>query len=162
MRGQLRIMKGLDIEGCGSSVIWDTIPTSDCSVWVIIIKTTPNRASFWAEIWMRDLLNIHSFINDSTALLLGPGLFFSFVIFFTQTVGLLERVISPSQGLYLHKTTTQTQNKRIHTHTHTHTQTSMLRVGFEPTIPASKWAKKVHALERSATVIGDLLNIHKV
>jgi hypothetical protein len=32
---------------------------------------------------------------------LGPGLFFSFVIFFTQTVGLLGRVISPSQGLYL-------------------------------------------------------------
>jgi hypothetical protein len=36
------------------------------------------------------------------SLLLGPGLFFSFVIFFTQTVGLLRRVISPSQGRYLH------------------------------------------------------------
>jgi hypothetical protein len=35
--------------------------------------------------------------------LLGPGLFFSFVIFFTETVGLLGRVISPSQGRYLHK-----------------------------------------------------------
>jgi hypothetical protein len=33
--------------------------------------------------------------------LLGPGLFCS-VIFFTQTVGLLGRVISPSQGRYLH------------------------------------------------------------
>jgi hypothetical protein len=30
--------------------------------------------------------------------LLGPRLFFSFLIFFTQTVGLLGRVISPSQG----------------------------------------------------------------
>jgi hypothetical protein len=33
--------------------------------------------------------------------LLGPGLFFNFVIFFTQTVGFLWLVISPSQGLYL-------------------------------------------------------------
>jgi hypothetical protein len=31
--------------------------------------------------------------------------FFSFVIFFTQTVGLLERVMTPSQGPYLHRTT---------------------------------------------------------
>jgi hypothetical protein len=35
--------------------------------------------------------------------LLSFGLFFSSVIFFTQTVGLLGRVISPSQGRYLHK-----------------------------------------------------------
>jgi hypothetical protein len=34
--------------------------------------------------------------------LLGPGLFFSFVICFTESVGLLGRVISPSQGRYLH------------------------------------------------------------
>jgi hypothetical protein len=34
--------------------------------------------------------------------LLGPGLFFSFAIFFTQSVRLLGRVTSPSQGLYLH------------------------------------------------------------
>jgi hypothetical protein len=34
--------------------------------------------------------------------LLGPGLFFSFVIFFTQSVGLLGRVFSPSQGRYLY------------------------------------------------------------
>jgi hypothetical protein len=46
---------------------------------------------------------IHSsFINGSTALLLGPDLFFSFVIFFTQTVGLLKRGISTSPGCYLH------------------------------------------------------------
>jgi hypothetical protein len=30
----------------------------------------------------------------------------------------------------------------------------MPRVGFEPTIPASERAKTVHALKRSATVIG--------
>jgi hypothetical protein len=34
--------------------------------------------------------------------LMGPGLFSSSVIFFTQTVGLLGRVVSPSQGRYLH------------------------------------------------------------
>jgi hypothetical protein len=33
---------------------------------------------------------------------LGPGLFFSSVIFFTQTVGFLGRVISPLQCRYLH------------------------------------------------------------
>jgi hypothetical protein len=34
--------------------------------------------------------------------LLSPGIFFIFVIFFTQTVGPLRPVISPSQGRYLH------------------------------------------------------------
>jgi hypothetical protein len=52
------------------------------------------------------------------------GRFFS--LSFTQSVGLLGRIISQSQGRYLYRTT-QTQNKR--------TQTSMPRVGFEPTIP---------------------------
>jgi hypothetical protein len=37
--------------------------------------------------------------------------------------------------------------------TYTH-QTSMLYVGFEPTITASERAKTVHALDRSATVAG--------
>jgi hypothetical protein len=50
---------------------------------------------------------------------------FSFLIL-RQSVGLLERGISPSQGRYLHRTT-QTQNKRR--------QTSMPWMGFEPTIP---------------------------
>jgi hypothetical protein len=34
--------------------------------------------------------------------LLGPDLFFSSVIFYTEREGLLGRVISPSQGRYLH------------------------------------------------------------
>jgi hypothetical protein len=42
--------------------------------------------------------------------------------------------------------TTQIQNKR--------TQTAMPLVGFESTIPVFEWAKKVHALDRSGTVIG--------
>jgi hypothetical protein len=42
---------------------------------------------------------IHQWLYSS---LLGPGLFFTFVIFFTLSIGLLGRVISPSQGRYLH------------------------------------------------------------
>jgi hypothetical protein len=48
--------------------------------------------------------------------LLGPGLFINFVVIFTQTVGLLGQVISPSQGRYLH-----TEHKhRINAHTNIH------------------------------------------
>jgi hypothetical protein len=47
---------------------------------------------------------IHSFIHQCFySSLLGPGLFFRFVIFFTQTAGLLGQVISPSQDRYLHR-----------------------------------------------------------
>jgi hypothetical protein len=55
-----------------------------------------------------------------------------------HSVGLLGRVISPSQGRYL-----------------TQTQTTMPRVGFEATILAFERAKTAHALDRAATVIGD-------
>jgi hypothetical protein len=64
-----------------------------------------------------------------------------------QSVGLLGWVISSSQGLYLYTDT----EKRTHIHKH---QTSMPWVGFEPKIPASEWAKTVHALGRWATVTG--------
>jgi hypothetical protein len=37
-----------------------------------------------------------------------------------------------------------------------YTQTSMPRVGFEPTIPAFERAKTIHALDRAATVIGEM------
>jgi hypothetical protein len=43
------------------------------------------------------LQNIHSFIHQWLySPLLGPGLFFSFVIIFTQMAGFLGRVISPT------------------------------------------------------------------
>jgi hypothetical protein len=61
---------------------------------------------------------IHSFIHQCLySLLLGPGLFFSFVIFFKQAVELLGRVISPSQGCYLH---TGQCKHRINAHTDIH------------------------------------------
>jgi hypothetical protein len=48
-------------------------------------------------------------------------------------------------------TTTSTQNK--------HTQTSMPSAGFEPTIPAFERAKRVHALDCSAILIGNHLSM---
>jgi hypothetical protein len=47
---------------------------------------------------------IHSFIHSSMALqhFVGPGLSLNFVIIFTYTIWLLGRVISLSQGRYLH------------------------------------------------------------
>jgi hypothetical protein len=64
-----------------------------------------------------------------------------------QSVGLLGRVISLSQGLYLYTNI----EKRTHT-----TQTLNIHawVGFEPKVPASARAKTVHFLDRSATVTG--------
>jgi hypothetical protein len=83
-------------------------------------------------------------ICGSTALF-GPWPLFQFRNLF-YTVGRTPWTgISPSQGLYTHRTT-QTQNKR--------TQTFMPRMGFEPTIPVFERANTVHALERAATVIG--------
>jgi hypothetical protein len=77
---------------------------------------------------------------------LGPWpLLFSFMIIL-QTVGLLGRVISSSQGFYLN---TGQQKHRINTYTH---QTSMPVVGSDPTIPNSERAKRVHALDRAATM----------
>jgi hypothetical protein len=64
---------------------------------------------------------------------------------FTQSVGLLGRGNSPSQGRYLH-TEQHKQNKC--------TQPFMPRVVFEHTIPTIKRAKTVDALDRAAIVIG--------
>jgi hypothetical protein len=81
---------------------------------------------------------------------LGPWpLIFSFMII-SQTAGLLGRVTSSSQCLYLN---IGQHNHRINTYTY---QTSMPCVRFEPTISASERAKTVHALDRSATVTGQI------
>jgi hypothetical protein len=57
---------------------------------IIYLISTRNQVCF---------KGIHSFINGSTALCWALA---SFVISFTQSVGLLGRVIRPSQGRYLH------------------------------------------------------------
>jgi hypothetical protein len=76
-------------------------------------------------------------------------LIFSFMIIL-HTVGLLELVISSSQGLYLN---TGQHKHRINTYTY---ETSMPCVGFEHKIPASERAKTLNALDCSATVSGPL------
>jgi hypothetical protein len=86
------------------------------------------------------------FLNGSTTLV-GPGRFFSLLIY-SQSVGLLGRVISSSQGLYLN---TGQHKYEINTYTH---QITMPWMGFEPTITASERAKTVHILDRPATVTG--------
>jgi hypothetical protein len=77
----------------------------------------------------------------------GPWPLFSCVVFFTQTVGLLGRGISPSQGRYLH-TGQLKQNKR--------TQTSMAL--SEIRNPRSE---RSSALDRASTVIG-LERVHSI
>jgi hypothetical protein len=65
----------------------------------------------------------------------GPRPLIQFRNHFSQTVGLLRRVISPSQGR-CPNTGQHKQNKRIHTH-----QTSMPQVGFwthDPSVRASE------------------------
>jgi hypothetical protein len=74
-----------------------------------------------------------------------PGLFFSFMIIFTD--GRTPWTSDQHVARPLPKCrTTQTQNKHIHTPTPC--------VGFEPTIPASERAKTVYGLDRSAIVTG--------
>jgi hypothetical protein len=60
-----------------------------------------------------------------------------------HTVGLLGRVISPSQGLYLHRTT---QHRKTRTNIHT---LSGIRTHEPSNQPA-----KTHASDRTATVTG--------
>jgi hypothetical protein len=78
----------------------------------------------------------------------GPRPLIQFRNYFSQTAELLGRVISPSQGFYLN---TGQHKHRINAYTY---QPSMPSVRFESTIPASKQAKTVHALDRAATVTG--------
>jgi hypothetical protein len=79
-----------------------------------------------------------------SAALVDLGRFFSFLIY-TQSVGLLGRGNSTSEGCYLH----------IGRHKHRiNAQTSMPQVGFEPTLRVFERAQTVYALDGAATVIG--------
>jgi hypothetical protein len=86
-------------------------------------------------------IHIH-FFSMSLPAHSGPRLLIQFRNHFSQTVGLLGRVISPSQGRYLNIG----QHKyRINPYTH---QTSMLWVRFGPMFPMSQRAMTVHACLR--------------
>jgi hypothetical protein len=66
-----------------------------------------------------------------------------FLYLFRHMVGLLGRVISPSQGLYLHRTT---QHRKTRTNIHA---LSGIRTHYPSNQPA-----KTHASERTVTVTG--------
>jgi hypothetical protein len=68
---------------------------------------------------------------------LGPMPLIHFRNHFSQTVGLLERVFSPSQGPLPKHRTTQPQNKRIHTHTPNINALSGVRT-HDPSVRASE------------------------
>jgi hypothetical protein len=94
---------------------------------------------------MRNFI-ICSFLNGSTARSLGLAAF-SVSWSYTQLVGLLER--GPGDQPVARSVPTHRK-----TNTNKHAETSMTLVGFEPTTPALDLAKKVHTLDRRATVIG--------
>jgi hypothetical protein len=90
---------------------------------------------------------IHSFFHQWLhSSLLGRGLLFSSVIIFTETVGLLGLVISPSQGRYL---PTGQHKHRINESTNINALS-----GIRTHDPSFERAKKFHALDGEATVIG--------
>jgi hypothetical protein len=72
---------------------------------------------------------------------LGRLIYRRFLELFRQMVGLLGRVISPSQGLYLHR---KTQNRKTRTNIHA---LSGIRTHDPSNQPA-----KTHASDRTATV----------
>jgi hypothetical protein len=94
----------------------------------------------------------HSFIHSAMVLqpFIGPWPLLQFPYFFYivgRTPWTSDQPVT--RPLPTHRAT-KTQNKRI--------QTSIPWVGFESTIPASERAKTVHALDRAATVIGNILS----
>jgi uncharacterized membrane protein (DUF485 family) len=102
---------------------------------ITIINVTPTKTLY---IYIHSF--IHSFVHQwLSSPLLGPDIFFSFIIFFTQTVGLLGRVISPSQGLYLH--TGQHNHRKMHTDIHA---LSGIRT-HDPTIRASEDSSRIRS-----------------
>jgi hypothetical protein len=120
--------------GCRDRVLWSSSDSPGTFMDSTTMCPRPLRSRYFCFHWLY------------TPLRPWP-LLFSFMTIL-QTVGLLGRVISLSQGLYLN---TGQHKHRINTYTH---QTSMPYVGFDPTIPASERAKAVHAFDRSTTVTG--------
>jgi hypothetical protein len=85
------------------------------------------------------------FFSCGSTVLLDPGrlTYSRFLELFRHMVGLLGRVISPSQGLYLHSTT---QHKKTRTNIHALS-------GIRTHDPSNQSAK-THASDRTATVTG--------
>jgi hypothetical protein len=76
------------------------------------------NADEYVELWVRPTICHDFFFQWLYSPFLGPGLIFQFLDLFTQTVGLLGRVISQSQGLYLY--TGQHKHRKTHKHINIH------------------------------------------
>jgi hypothetical protein len=90
-------------------------------------------------------LSVRPSIHPSVYLL-DPGRVFRFLIFFSQSVGLLVRGISSSQVRYLH---TEQHKHRINVHRH-----PCVEWDSNLTILVFERSKTVHALDRASAVIG--------
>jgi hypothetical protein len=125
---------------------WESVPRNQwMGRWVGLRASLNGEKFFFAPIgnqiliyWLIPLQPSH-YIYGSRVLLLDLDRFFSFLILYTvgRTPWTGDQPVA--RPLPPHRQT-QTQNKR--------TQTSILRVGFEPTIPAFERAKTVHALSQ--------------
>jgi hypothetical protein len=108
---------------------------------IIMWQVYLNKCSFNLHAYLLHTLIssfIHSFIHQWLYGPFGPwpwarARVFSFVIFFTETVGLLGRMISPSQCHYLH---TGQHKHRINAHTNIHALSGILT--HDPSVRASE------------------------
>jgi hypothetical protein len=91
---------------------------------------------------------IHSIIKGYTALFVGPWHLLQFHNFFAQSVGILGRVISPSQGRYL---LTGQHEYRINAHTNIHALS-----GIRTYNSSLQRAKTFHAFDSGVIVIGTI------
>jgi hypothetical protein len=90
--------------------------------------------------------NLSIYLSMSLQPFVGPWTLFQFLDLFTQSVGLLGRGISPSQGRYLH---TEQHRHRINAH-----RRPRLKWNSNPLSQCFERAKAVHTSDRAATVIG--------
>jgi hypothetical protein len=101
---------------------------------------SPMRAKFPAHLTFHDYFFLWLYSTFWTLAASHTG---GFLNYFRHMVGLLRRVISPSQGLYLH-TTTQ----------HRKTRTDIHNLSWTRTHDSSNQPAKTHASDRTATVTG--------
>jgi hypothetical protein len=104
----------------------------------------PITSNLQSNLVISDVNKTNLSIYGSTALLLDPGLFFSFLILYAvgRTPWTSDQPVA--RPLPTHRTT-KTQNKRIY-------KRACIEWGSNP---RSQWGKTVHALDRAATGIGN-------
>jgi hypothetical protein len=107
------------------------------------INCTVEVTTFWLSSFSVDYFIFLSFLIILFYLAVSRGFY---LWIYRQLVGLLGRVIGPTQGLYLHTGQHNTEKRR---------HTSTPRPGFEPVISTFERPKTVPASDRSATEIGD-------